>query len=157
MKPGRLFCLSGLGAIAVALILAHTEAGARSLPSRSDLDRVCGGQCGGSECWPVPEKGCPPAYGWEDPEVGCEPIQNPYPPYDLWCPDNTEYTSCNQSQNECGWTPYPDMHCTGQVRGCTGWYQKAQCVADNRQPLTCFEWWMSYYPCLGTYNDCPLP
>lgn len=153
MKLGSTFCVSGICLIGVALALAWFCVDARGVVSPSELDGICGGQCG-IECSEDTTPGCAQEYESGDCEMQYLPGVGDY------CPDETYWESCNQDERTCTSGSKSWCQVTTGVT-CPGWVWKYQCEHDNAQPPDepgCY-WRAIYdYPCgsrePGTYDKC---
>ena len=149
MRLGKLFCLSGICSIALALVLAHSGANAGAVLSPTELDGVCGGACG-ERCAYAYSSGCAP---YE--ETG--PCDTPEEGF--WCPDEQKRTSCLEAEYACTDGVY--AWCTDLTLDCESTYTFYQCEADNGPNFQCYWRQGQTYSCTGrdpsTFAYCDDP
>lgn len=150
MKLGKVFCLSGICSIAVALVLAHSAADARAVLSPAELDAVCGGACG-SQCSESSVPGCAQEYESGECECAYDPSSGQY------CPPEERRDSCNQDEHPCVDSEDPGW-CTQTPATCTGSYVKYFCIRSGASGCHCVWIYGQYYPCAAieptTYQMC---
>jgi hypothetical protein len=136
----KVFCLAGIGCIALALVLACGGARACVAVSPGELDGICGGAC---------EEVCGlcPSYGCTGSEATgpCSPVQGPGGSWS--CPFETAKTSCVVNHTECS-TAGPGIWCEEFEEYCTGTFLTFTCVADD-DPNTTDCYWLE-----GQWYDC---